>query len=282
MGLRSWIKDKVDKFTGKKDYDRATEKLDKTRNKYEKKQKEYEKEAGEIIETIGERVSAINNIKVNIHLGLMADLVEILSFLKDIEIPKELQEEAYKEQCKHLNDFVEIKSKGSLFQIDFDGHKVKTTFQAIFTLGFYTRKKAKETYYKVEEEEAAVKDAIKQMNGEIEKMKAALKSAENIEHYFREMARIFAKMLQYVNHAMNYVGYTAMRLSKTLKKGSISVAVLPKRQQQELEATITLAKTMSKLIRTKIIVQTENNNLSEYEKQMENSYKETSSNPIYN
>lgn len=275
------IKKGINKFTGKEKYDDAVEKRESVRKRYEKKQKEYEAEREKIMQSIGEKVSEINNIKVNIHLALMADLVEKLSFLKDIEIPEELQEEVYKEQSKHISDFIEMKSRESLFQIDFDGHKVKIALQAIFTLGFYTRKKAKETYYKVEEEEAAINSAIKEMSNEIEKYNACLSSANNIEHYFREMARIFAKMLQYLNHALNYVGYTAMRLSKKLKKGSISVSVLPERQQKELEATITLAKTLSKLIRTKIIVQDDKNNLSEYEKEMGSSYNKMSADPIY-
>ena len=58
------------------------------------------------------------------------------------------------------------------YKIDFNKHKFKTSMQAIFTFGIYTRKKAKETLYAVQEEERKVEAEIAKMEAECVKLKA--------------------------------------------------------------------------------------------------------------
>lgn len=188
----------------------------------------------------------------------------MLSLLKDIEIPDEFCEEQYKRQCRKLDSFQKIKTRESLLTIDFDGKKWKTRFQSFITLGFYTRKKAKKSLENVNEEHEVLKNEMEEMKCEIAKLEVLVKSAKQIEYYFEKMGALFRKWLRYMEHAVHYIAYVAMRMSRKVQKRSISIMLLHEKQQKELEATINLAKVLSKMIQFQIMIGEKDSNLEEY------------------
>ena len=254
----------LDKFSGKDKYKSAVSKYSDISQRYEQKKKDYQLRTDSLNKELVELIEKINVHKKTIQSDLFSRLVELLSLLKDVEIPPEFTEEKYKEQCRKLDSYLKIRTRDTLFEIDFDKNKIKTTLQTIFTLGIWTRKKAKESEHNVDDEVAAIQDEMRRMDSEIAKYMTCVHSAKQIEYYFVKMISLFEKWLRYLEHSMNYMGYAAMRLSKRIVKKSISISFLHEQQQKELEATINLGRTLSKMIQTQIVLKKDGDNLKEY------------------
>ncbi len=90
-----------------------------------------------------------------------------------------------------------------MFLIDFDKHKVKTTFQAIFTLGFFTRKKAKETLNRVREQSKVLDASIKKMKAEKKRMTLSQKSLSQIVLYMDDMFSFYEEILGELDFAVS-------------------------------------------------------------------------------
>lgn len=268
----------VDAFTGRDNYDRAKWKYEKVQETYAAKQKEYQQETERLNNEIIDAIKGINERKRYIQQEQFRRLVDLLAVLKDVDVPETFCEEAYQKQCRELDDFTAIKTKNSLFSIDFDKDAVKTSLKAFFTLGFATRGEARRTLERVEEQEAVAEDSMAQMDAEIEKQKACLQSVRQIEMYFEQMSNLFDRMLRYMEHAVHYVCYAAMRLSKKVAKKSVSIKLLHEKQQKELEATVILGMTMAKLVRTQIVLTGEKSNLNEYAGKIKKEYDELQKN----
>jgi len=266
--IKDGIMNAVDSFTGKNRIEQANEKYDKINAEYEQARKEYEETTEQQNQLLFVHIEKINACKEHIQMDLFSDFVEMLSLLKDAEIPEEFSEEQYSQQCRKLDSFQKIRTRDSLLTIDFDRDKLKTALQSLFTLGIYTRKKAKESLDHVEEQRVVLEKEMTEMSSEVEKLKALVSSVEQIEYYFEKMSGLFEKWLRYMEHAIHYIAYAAMRIGKRIPKRSISISLLHETQQKELEATVTLGKVLSSMIQQQIVITKTDTNLSEYEQKM--------------
>ena len=137
------VKNVAARVSGKDKYEEAQRLYDEISKRYNEKREHFQKEIERITALIEEHVKSINDSKRMIKMELLPAMVNKISKIKDIRISDEYSVEEYIESVLNVDS---IRSREQLFTIDFNAHKVKTTFQAIFTLGFYTRKKAKETF----------------------------------------------------------------------------------------------------------------------------------------
>lgn len=265
MGLLS-------RFSGKDKYREAKYKYDDAVDEYEKARKHYLAETESLNEKIVMHIDKINYYKEYIQTELFRDFVEMLSLLKDVEIPEEFCEEKYQKQCRQLDSFMKVKSRDALISIDFDGQKIKTALQSIFTLGFYTRKRANESLLRVNEEKAALRKEMSEMDCELAKLETLAESSMYIAYYFMKMSNLFEKWLRYMEHAIHYIGYASMRMNKRILKRSISISILHEKQQKELEATITLGKVLSQMIQVQVVIGKDGSNLEDYKNKMQVHY----------
>ena len=176
-------------------------------------------------------------------------MVENMSKIKDVVIPKEFTIEAYQRQNIEIDA---LRSRDELFSIDFDKHKVKTTFQAIFTLGFYTRKKSKETLLAVQEEAGKIDHEIAKMNAELQKLEGVSLALKNTESYFENMVNVYKRLLIRVDSSMNTLYFKSIRFTHELVSKNISLKMLPKVSQKEIEALITSSKILKQMAETKV------------------------------
>ena len=132
------VKNVAARVSGKDKYEEAQRLYDEISKRYNEKREHFQKEIERITALIEEHVKSINDSKRMIKMELLPAMVNKISKIKDIRISDEYSVEEYIESVLNVDS---IRSREQLFTIDFNAHKVKTTFQAIFTLGFYTRKK---------------------------------------------------------------------------------------------------------------------------------------------
>lgn len=257
------------KFTGKDKFKEAEELYREITDKYNNRRRRFEEEVDEYINKIEKHVCVINKSKEKIKLELFTKMAEKLKNIKDISLSKDFSVEQY---IKDTLTFDNVRSKSKLYKIDFNKHKVKTTFQAIFTLGFFTRKKAKETLYAVQEEEAKINCEIEKMNAEVVKLKAIEASLDNVEYYFTNLIDMFENLLIRLDNSVNFLFVRSMTFAHRLIGREMSIKKLPIMQRKEVEAIFTMSKILKEMTDTQIIEIEDDNKVKKYDKNLKVKY----------
>lgn len=231
-------------FTGKDKYDEANALYDKLSCRYNEEKNIFGKESKIAIDSIEVNITKINNYKEIIFTDLFPEMVEKLSKIKDVEIPSEFTKEKYKTKGLRVD---KIRKRDELFSIDFDKNKFKVYTQAIFTLGFFTRKKAKETLLEVENEEKKINSEIEKMKAELEKLKAIEMSLSNAVEYFESMVQVYSQLLTRLDNTMNTFYMKSMIFTHKLASKNFSLKMLPVVSIKEIQALVTASKVLKKI-----------------------------------
>ena len=216
------------KFSGKDTFKEAEELYNQISEKYNKRRRKFDEDMEALTNSIEKHVERINKSKEKIKTDLFVRMATNMERIHDISVSKDFTIEAYKEA---VLSFDSIRTKDQLYKIDFNKHKFKTSVQAIFTLGFYTRKKAKETLYAVQEEEAKINTEIAKMDAETKKLEAIDKSLENVDFYFESLINTYEKLLVRLDNNVNYLYVRCLSFAHKLVHEEMSIRRLPKMQQ---------------------------------------------------
>lgn len=251
------------KFSGKDKFEEAERLYNRITEKYNKRRQEFESDLNEYTNRIEAHVNVINHSKKKIKQELFPAMANKLNKIKDISISKEFSIEEYVSAVLSVDS---VRSKSELYKIDFNKHKVKTTCQAIFTLGFYTRKKAKETLYAVQEEEQKINCEIAKMDAEITKLKAIEQALNNVEEYFTSIIPMYENLLIRLDNSVNFLYFRCMSLVHKLVAQEMSIKKLPAMQIKEIEAIVTASKILKGMVETQILSVEENDKVTKYDK----------------
>ena len=131
------------KFSGKDTFKEAEELYEKISNKYNKHKRKFDEELERYVDSIEKHVERINTSKEIIKMDLFVRMAENMEKIHDVVISEDFTIESYKQS---VLSFDSVREKEALYKIDFNKHKFKTSIQAFFTLGFYTRKKQRKHY----------------------------------------------------------------------------------------------------------------------------------------
>ena len=238
------------------------------KDKYEEAQRLYDEISKRYNE---EHVKSINDSKRMIKMELLPAMVNKISKIKDIRISDEYSVEEYIESVLNVDS---IRSREQLFTIDFNAHKVKTTFQAIFTLGFYTRKKAKETLCNVKEEESKINSEISRMDSELNKINIIEKSIKQVADMFTSVIEMYNNMLIRLDSSINYLLVRSLAFAHQIVGKQMSVKVLPMMQQKEVEAIYTASKILKVMAETQLLNVEKQKDVQEYDRKISDNKKE--------
>ena len=299
MGICAWIKSKVDKaidkvyegvtwakekgrelaskaketttnlwnkFSGKSDFDEAEELYQKISNKYNERRRRFDEELEQYTDSIQKRVEHINQAKETIKTDLFVRMANNMEKLHDISVSEDFTVEAYKAAAL---SFDSVRSREQLYTIDFNKHKFKTSIHAIFTLGFYTRKKAKETLYAVQEE---VNTEIAKMDAEVKKLQVIDQSLENVEYYFDSLIALYERLLIRLDNNVNYLYVRCLSFAHKLVHKEMSVRRLPRMQQKEVEAIVTASKILKVMTDAQILAIEDSDAVKVYGKDMKEQF----------
>jgi hypothetical protein len=265
----SYVKEKVtgawNKFTGKDKFEEAERLYEEITRRYNERRKQFDDDVDTITNQIEEHVNKINGYKSRIKTELFVEMATNLEKIKDIKISKDFSIEEYKAAAL---SFDSVRTKSQLYKIDFNKHKFKTTVQAIFTLGFYTRKKANETLHAVQEEEGKVNTEIEKMNTETKRLKAIETSLKNVEFYFESLINIYEQLLVRLDNSVHSLYLRCMQFAHKLVHSEMSLKRLPVIQQKEVEAIITASKILKAMTDAQILSLEEISSVSAYQKNM--------------
>lgn len=249
------------KISGRDKFEEAEELYERISKRYDDRVKIFEKDVEKYTELIEQHVKNINASKEKIKKELFPAMAAKIKKIQDVKISDEYTVEEYISEVLSVDD---LRSRGQLFTIDFNAHKVKTTLQAIFTLGFYTRKKSKETLMNVKEEEGKVNDAIIRMDAETSKIRAIEESMSNVEYLFTSVIEMYENLLIRLDSSINYLLVNSIALAHKIVGKEMSVRRLPKMQQKEVEAIVTASKILKSMTDAQILDIANKENVGKY------------------
>jgi len=272
---KEFVKEKVtniwNKFSGKGKFEEAERLYNEISERYQKKRKQFETDLESYTDKIEKHIETINRSKEKIKTELFLKMANKMEKIKDISVSEDFTIEAYKAAAL---SFDSIRSKSQLYKIDFNKHKFKTTVQAIFTLGFYTRKKARETLYAVQEEAAKLEAEMAKMDAELVKLKAIEESLANVEYYFTSLIELYENLLIRLDSSINYLYVRCLNLAHKLIHAEMSIRKLPKMQQKEVEAIITASKILKAMTDAQITSVEDSQDVSKYKEAMKQQHDE--------
>lgn len=272
--IANGVKKVAARVSGKDKFEEAQRLYDEISKRYNEKREHFQKEIERITALIEEHVKSINDSKRMIKRELFPAMANKISKIKDIRISDEYSVEEYIESVLNVDS---IRSREQLFTIDFNAHKVKTTFQAIFTLGFYTRKKAKETLYNVKEEEAKINSEISRMDSELNKINIIEKSIKQVADMFTSVIEMYNNLLIRLDSSINYLLVRSLAFAHQIVGKQMSVKVLPKMQQKEVEAIVTASKILKTMTETQLLSVEKQKDVEEYDGKISGNKKEIES-----
>lgn len=256
------VKKVAARVSGKDKYEEAERLYEEISKRYNEKWEHFQKEIERITALIEEHVKSINDSKRMIKRELFPAMANKISKIKDIRISDEYSVEEYIESVLNVDS---IRSREQLFTIDFNAHKVKTTFQAIFTLGFYTRKKANETLENVKEEETKINSEISRMDSELNKINIIEKSIKQVADMFTSVIEMYNNLLIRLDSSINYLLVRSLAFAHQIIGKQMSVKILPKMQQKEVEAIVTASKILKTMTETQLLSVEKQKDVQEYD-----------------
>jgi len=285
--VTSWVKDKADKvvetakkatnyvkekvtntwnkFTGKATFEEADKLYEEISDRYNRRKRQFDSDVDRLTNRIEAHVQAINGCKSRIKTELFVRMAAGVEQLLDVSVSRDFSLESYKGGDFRFDD---MRAKGQLYRIDFNKNKFKTSVQAIFTLGFFTRKKAKETLYAVQEEEFKINAEIAKMNAEIGKLDAVEASLRNVAHYFASLIEVYEQLLARLDHSIRYLHLRSLQLAQRVKPQEMSIAHLPVMMQKELEALVTSSKLLKAMTDAQVTALDESDTVETYASDM--------------
>lgn len=129
-----------------------------------------------------------------------------------------------------------VRSRDELMRIDFRNHPIASNALALFTLGFVTRKRAKESLNQVKEEEERMRLEFQKLDAEKVRISGMLTALKQVERQFEDCLEIYSKVLDEVDYSVELLRTGRSILNGEPMTGMFDVEFLPERHLLSLKA----------------------------------------------
>lgn len=263
MGIFGWIGRKMaavghaisngyKSFTGQATFEEADRMYADIKRRFEEHKRYFEKEVDSLSNEIEKQVSSINKSKTIIKTELFPAFSEKMSRLKDIPVSDNYLKEYFSGSTLKVD---KIKAKAELYLIDFKKNPIKNNALAIVTLGFYTRKKAKETLERVKEEKKRLEEEMARMDSELTKLRRIKDALELIAEYYLSLIEIYRKLLNRLDNSVNFLMIRCISTVHKLVREQMSIKLLPKSQQAEIMAMVSISKVLKTMVEKNVTME---------------------------
>ncbi|MGE4444902.1 MAG: DNA repair protein [Candidatus Altimarinota bacterium] len=228
-------------FTGRAKFEEAEILLENIERSYDEAKKQYEKEITFIAAQIDQKVSKINYHKKDIFDKYFAKFIYLGNRLHNISIQGKNFLEYFDDSIIQVNNLGEVRSKTELYEIDFNNLQFKEIALGVLTLGFSTRKKAKQTFSKVQDEEKRINEEIEKMKAQTVKAKVILESIDNVDEYFTLLIQNYTKLLDRFEYGIKSQVQKNIFKGVLLTEGKLDFKMMPVAHIEEFQALFNLS-----------------------------------------
>ena len=232
-------------FTGQATFEEADKMYEDVMRRFEAHKAYFEKEVDNLSSQIEAQVKSINSSKETIKTELFPAFAEKMKQLKDITVSDEYLKEYFSGTTLKVDS---MKSKADLYLIDFKKNPFKNNSLAIVTLGFYTRKKAKETLERVKEEKKRLEEDMARMDSELVKLRNIKQALELIAEYYLSLIELYRALLNRLDNSVNFLMIRCISFAHKLVREQMSIKLLPKSQQAEIMAMVSISKVLKSMV----------------------------------
>lgn len=249
MGIFGWIGRKIQnaykKFTGQATFEEADRMYEDIKQRFDEHKAYFEREVDSLSTQIEKQVNSINKSKELIKTELFPAFADKMRVLKDIPISDSYLKEYFSGTTLNV---AAIKTKSELYLINFKKDPFKSNALAIISLGFYTRKKARETLEKVKEEKKRLEEEMKRMDSELIKLRRIKDALELISDYYLSLIDLYRALLNRLDNSVNFLMIRCISSVRKLVREQMSIKLLPKSQQAEIMAIVSISKVLKAMV----------------------------------
>lgn len=247
-------------FTGQATFEEADRMYEDIKRRFEEHKRYFEKEVENLSSEIDTQVKSINESKETIKTELFPAFADKMHRLKDIPVSDEYLKEYFSGTALKVDS---IKTKADLYLVDFKKNPFKSNVLAIVSLGFYTRKKSKETLERVKEEKARLEEEMRRMDSELVKLRRIKDALELIAEYYLSLIEVYRALLNRLDNSVNFLMIRCISFAHKLVREQMSIKLLPKSQQAEIMALVSISKLLKTMVDTNITMQGKTEKISD-------------------
>jgi gas vesicle protein len=182
-------------FTGKHYSDEAEALYDEINERYDKARTEYQQAVKSLADDIEAKVSRLNLCKQEIYQKHFGRFISIASRIHNVTVKGLPFAELFDSSIYEVNQHNTLRAKDDLVLINFDQMGFIETAGMILSLGFFSRKKAKESLERVKQERERVFEEIQKMKTQQTKLLVVSESIDNVVEYFDVLIKSYSSLL---------------------------------------------------------------------------------------
>ena len=214
-------------FTGR-DKEREAEKLlDRLQKRARSKEQEFQDFADKIQKRIDLELEKLNDMRDKLNYGDFRRFERLCAMFANWDVAPVRKERSEKLKEHHVEP---VKERKDLFKIDFRNHPIKSNLKALCSLGFWSRKEAKETLLKVQEEEHRLDLDIKRLDAEKNRLSLLADALEQVvAQIIRVHQEYYHRLLDEVDYSVNFLRCCYFLQTNETPPSKMDIAMLPLR-----------------------------------------------------
>ncbi|WP_350587149.1 DNA repair protein [Pseudoalteromonas sp. 3-MNA-CIBAN-0064] len=228
-------------FTGKHYTDEAEAIYDEINERYDKARSEYQEAVKVIGKEIDEKISKINLNKKEIYENQFERFKLVASRIHNVTVKGLPFEDFFDSSIYEINKSEGLRKKDELVLIDFDQMGFVETAGMILTLGFFSRKKAKESLERVKQERERVFEEIEKMKAQQVKLSVVSKSIDSVVDYFAQLIRNYSILLDRFEFGIQSQRVKQLSNSDNVYNLKLDFKLLPVAHIEEFQALFNLS-----------------------------------------
>ena len=222
-----------EKFTGRDKEREAEELLAQLETKARTAERDFQCFAEEIQDRVNTALERLNAMREELNTCDFRRFENLAALFSNWEVSKVRSECALELKRHHLEP---LKTRDDLFKIDFRNHPISSNLKAVFTLGFLTRKRAKETLLAVREEEHRLELDLDKMNSEKTRLSLIADSLEQVvEQVVTFRQKYYLKLLDELDYSVHLMRSCYFVQTTEPVPDKIDPEMMPLRHQKCLE-----------------------------------------------
>jgi len=227
--------------TGKTTFEKAEELHAEITEKYDKAKFAYEKTVKEIGDDIEEKVRTINAFKADIYNIQFKRFTSMANRLSNVTVKGQPFEELFDDGILEIKKQAGVRNKKELFLIDFNNMSFIAAAGHVLTLGFFSRKAAKQSLLKVQEEEKRIDEEIIKMTAHQKQLKVIAKSIDTVVEYFDVLIKNYGKLLDRFEYGIQTQRFKQQSSNDDLFTLKLDFRLIPIVHIEEFQALFNLS-----------------------------------------
>lgn len=221
------------KFTGQDKAEEAERRLAALEERARRRQREFEDFMDEKTRRINAELDRINACRARLNGEMFPRFCSLAGNFSNWRVEDVLDQSEIKLKAVACGP---VRGRDELIKIDFRNHPIRTNLAAIFTLGFLTRKRAKESLLAVEEEEARMSEEFARLDAEQVRIVNVLGALEQVTKIFNSHLEVYERVLDEVDYSVELLKGGRNILAGEQTTGSFDLRMLPERHILALKA----------------------------------------------